>query len=235
MKIYEKSIKITIILSIISSFISFRIYFYSKDSGMTFWYDISMGIFSGAILTLITSIIGYRVERRKILEGFWMRIHNILKSLNTYDTSVPIEEKIDFLINFYIQDRSDLETYMGEIAFLFDWKDKKFKYIYHSIYEPIFNLSNVIAKYYGLFKWYKNGSARNDDLMQQHIEEIESLMFEKSSSIISMKSEEGEESTKEIEQTYIYNKIVRNIKEELNGKYYIIMYGKRFAEKRRKV
>ena len=40
-------------------------YYYSGDE-VAFWIDVLLAIFGGAILCLITSIIGYRNERRRV-------------------------------------------------------------------------------------------------------------------------------------------------------------------------
>ena len=58
---------------------------------------------------------------------------------------MSLEKKIDFFIDFYNQDRIEWDRYFGEIDFLFDWKQRNRKYIYHSIYEPINKLSNMIT------------------------------------------------------------------------------------------
>ena len=69
MRIYKKSIIVTALISLITIFLSYIL----KDSiEYTFYYDVFIGIFSGAILTLITSIIGYIVERYNTLETFYI-------------------------------------------------------------------------------------------------------------------------------------------------------------------
>lgn len=129
MQIYKNSVIVTTLISIVSFIASFVLKFYLAGKEAEFGYDISMGVFSGAILTLITVIVGYRVERRKVLEGFWSYTHKILKQINKYEESMPLEKKIDFFIDFYNQDRIEWDRYLGEIDFLFDWKQRNRKYI----------------------------------------------------------------------------------------------------------
>lgn len=103
MQIYKNSVIVTIFISIVSFIASFVLKFYLTGKEVGFWYDISIGVFSGAILTLITVIVGYRVERRKVLEGFWSYTHKILKQINKYEASMTLEKKIDFFIDFIIK------------------------------------------------------------------------------------------------------------------------------------
>lgn len=47
-----------------------------------FWCNVLLGVFGGAILTAITSIMGYFVERRKTLEQFYLETIKLLKRYN---------------------------------------------------------------------------------------------------------------------------------------------------------
>ena len=98
MQIYKNSVIVTILISVTSFIASFVLKFYLTGKEVGFWYDISIGVFSGAILTLITVIVGYRVERKKVLEGFWSYTHKILKQINNYEESMSLDKKIDFFI-----------------------------------------------------------------------------------------------------------------------------------------
>ena len=105
MQIYKNSVIVTTLISIVSFIASFVLKFYLAGKEAGFWYDISMGVFSGAILTLITSIIGYRVERRKVLEGFWSYTHKILNQINMYEESMTVDQKVNFFMDFHDSDR----------------------------------------------------------------------------------------------------------------------------------
>ena len=47
-----------------------------------FWCNVLLGIFGGAVLTSITSIMGYFVERRHALEEFYLETIKLLKRYN---------------------------------------------------------------------------------------------------------------------------------------------------------
>ena len=85
--------------------------------------------------------------------------------------------------------------------------------------------------YYGDLKAYKNGFNRNDGDIQSYISKIESLIIEKTiykvPSAIDEKGRVISESVLPKER----NKIVDSIADELNNRYYIIMYGKRTYKK----
>lgn len=57
MQIYKNSVIVTTLISIVSFMASFVLKFYLTGKEVGFWYDISIGVFGGAILTLITSVI----------------------------------------------------------------------------------------------------------------------------------------------------------------------------------
>lgn len=226
MKIYKNSIIVTSIISIMGFIGSFVLKFCFSGKEVEFWYDISMGIFSGAILTLITFLVGYRVERRKVLEGFWSYTHKILKQINMYEASMSIEQKIDFFINFYDTDRIEWHTYFGEISFLFDFGKRNYKYIYDSIYEPINKLGDMITPRYWNFRWHKDGSGRNEKVMEYYIDEIEPLIIETKDYKIPTEIDDNGKIISETLGSSKCNKLFRDITNELSGRYYEIMYGK---------
>ena len=231
MRIYKNSIIVTAIISIASFITSFLLKFNFMGKEAEFCYDISMGVFSGAILTLITSIIGYRVERRKVLEAFWSYTHKVLHQINMYQEKMTLEQKVDFFINFHDTDRIEWSNALGEISFLFDWKRKNFLYIYNSIYKPIYDLCNVIASHYWKFKWHKDGSGRNEKVMQYYIDEIEPLIIKRYPEEIPTGADEEVNAISKMIYAKVHNRLVRNITDELYNKYYIIMYGKRTYKK----
>lgn len=226
MKIYRNSIIIISIISIVEFICSFTLKFYFSGNAVEFWYDISIGIFSGAILTLITCIIGYRVERKNVLEGFWLCTHKILKQINEYEASMSIEQKIDFFINFYDTDRIEWHTYFGEISFLFDFGKRNYKYICDSIYEPINKLGDMITLRYWKFRWHKDGSGRNEKVMEYYIDEIEPLIIETKDYKIPTEIDDNGKIISETLGSSKCNKLFRDITNELSGRYYEIIYGK---------
>ena len=133
------------------------------------------------------------------------------------DTGLSVDQKVEMYIDFINKDFPDLGIAYRNIDFLFDLKRNNMLYIYNHIYEPIINLKNSIRMYYWNFVWHENGTGRNEQAMSKYIEEIEGLIFEKMQSNINDEIEIGIYS--------IYNKFARTIRNELNGKYYKLMYG----------
>ena len=95
MKVYKNAIIATGIITLISFLASFIFNFYTQVN--SFWCNALLGIFGSSLLTLLTSTIGYRVERCKTFEGFSYATKEILHALNKYQVSWSLEEKIDFL------------------------------------------------------------------------------------------------------------------------------------------
>ena len=63
-----------------------------------FWCNVLLGIFGGAVLTSITSIMGYFVERRHALEEFYLETIKLLKRYNKYQTDLTPDQKINFFL-----------------------------------------------------------------------------------------------------------------------------------------
>ncbi len=93
MRVYRNSIYMTVTLSIISFAICLLLHYEYSSNEAEFWCNVTLGVFSGALLTLITSIIGYRVERRKVLENFSYYTKRILNQLNKYQNNMSLEKK----------------------------------------------------------------------------------------------------------------------------------------------
>ena len=99
MKVYKNAIIATGIITLISFLASFIFNFYTQVN--SFWCNALLGIFGSSLLTLLTSTIGYRVERCKTFEGFSYATKEILHALNKYQVSWSLEEKIDFFLNYH--------------------------------------------------------------------------------------------------------------------------------------
>lgn len=218
MKIYGDSIKLTFILSIVSFIVSYII----KDYNLIFYSDILIGIFSGAFLTLLTSIIGYKVERRQALETFSIYCKKYANSINHFEMGYNIENKIDRYLDYLNKDLPDFGDAYNKIHFLFDFKKKNKLYIYNQIYLPIQNLNNKFRDYHEEFEIYKNSSDKNQSIMAKYCTEIDVLVFNEIKC-----TKNGEILPVTIKVNALFRKIIR----ELNNRYYIIMYGKRVYKK----
>lgn len=220
MKIYRNSIYILIALTIISFAMSLIIHYNYTSREAEFWCNIIIGIFSGALLTLITSIVGYRVERRKVLENFSYYTKRILRQLNKYQEDMSLEQKVDFFLQYSDSDKIEWDSCLGEINFFADYKRKNFLYIYNSIYKPLLDINNAIQRHYWNFQYYKDGSARVDRAIIEFISEIEPMIITKKIEQIPAAIDKNGKVISYTERTVIYNRIVEDLLNELNGKYY---------------
>lgn len=98
MKIYKNSIYITGVLTIITFVGSLVLYYIISSKEAEFWCNILLGIFGGSVLTLISSIIGYKVERKRILEKFYYYTNKILKPNKSISTQYDIRRKNRFFV-----------------------------------------------------------------------------------------------------------------------------------------
>lgn len=79
MGIYKRTIIITGILTVISFSACLVLHYMYMSREAEFWCNITLGILGSSLLTLISSIIGYKVERKRILEKFYFYTYKILK------------------------------------------------------------------------------------------------------------------------------------------------------------
>lgn len=135
MRTYKYAIYITCAITLISFCIAFALNFYFTDSN-PFWCNLLLGIFGSSSLTLLTSIIGYRVERRRTFEGFSYATKAILHDLNKYQYTWGLEEKVDFFLNYTDISKIDWDRYYGDFDFFtsFFSNDNDRRYIYTQIY-----------------------------------------------------------------------------------------------------
>lgn len=224
MREYKKYIWATILVSVLTILPAFYLHYKVPCSEADFWIDICLGIFAGAFLTLITSIISYNREKKRTLEGFLYHTRRILRFLEKYQSDMSQEQKMRYFINYSDLDITDWDKEYGDMDFFFSSKAKK-KYIYNKIYIPIWNLTDKINNNSWHFKNYfiqaeksKNESTFNkntnqdDANMEKYIEKIEEILLERNSHTIRPK-------------------FIINIRKELNEHYTEIMYGKRDAKK----
>ena len=230
MSIYKKTIGLTGLITILSFVVCLVLHYLFMSEEAEFWCNVVLGIFSGALLTLLSSVIGYRVERKRVLENFFYYTNKILKQINQYQMNMTLEEKINFLLEYADSDKIEWDSCLGEIDFLFDFGKKNFKYIYNSIYKPLWELQVAIQKHYWHFKWYKDGTGKNDKVMEEFLKEIEPLILDREEMKTPIETDQNGKAIKYLTATAVTNRIVSSINKELTGKYYTLMYGKK-AEK----
>lgn len=226
MRIYRNATIITALLTVVSFIIAAFLNFGTTID--PFWCNLLLGIFGSSLLTLITSIIGYQVERRKTFEGFSYCTKEILRNLNKYQVSWTLEEKINFFLAYHDISCSEWDRYFGEFCFLFDFKKRKRKYIYEKIYQPLLTTNQKIGYHIWHFRWHKDGSGRNEQVMKKFVKEVEDLIIETTAEEFPRLEDLPEDMRDGIEVNYISttrNRIVEDVQRELNGEYYRFMYG----------
>ncbi len=230
MGIYKRTIIITGILTVISFGACLILHYMYMSRETEFWCNITLGISGSSLLTLISSIIGYKVERKRILEKFYYYTNKILKQVNQYQLNMTLEEKIDFLLEYADSDKIEWDSCLGDIDFLFDFRKKNFKYIYYSIYKPLLELQMAVQKHYWHFKWHKDGTGKNDRVMEDFVAEIEPLILDRQEENVPGEFDKSGVITKSVVITSVSNKIVGKINKELSGRYYKLMYNKKCSK-----
>lgn len=228
MRTYRKATVVTALLTLAS--IIGAVYFNFCVEVDPFWCNLSLGIFGSGLVTLITSIIGYRVERRKTFEGFSYATKQILKRLNKYQLSWPLEQKIDFFLDFHDIDLSEWDQYCGDFCLMFDWNKKNWNYIFSKIYHPIQVIDEKINFHVWHFRWYKDGSGRNERVMERFVKEVEDLIMESTTTQFCGFAERSDD-VEGFPITQTRNKVVTSVLTELNGEYYRLMYGNKTYRK----
>lgn len=228
MRIYRNAIVITFLITIISVVIAFIFNFYTNIDA--FWCNLFLGVFGSGLLTFITSVISYCVERRKTFEGFSYNTKAILHELNKYQTNWSLDEKVEFFLNFHDFSLIEWDRYYGEFALLFDWKKENTSYIYSKIYKPLSQIDHLINFHTWHFRWHKDGSGRNESVISRFVKEIEDLIIETTKSTFLECSIPTEDNAAPV-MTSTRNRIVQDISTELNEKYYKLMYGSRIYKK----
>lgn len=221
MTIYKRSFVVTLVISVISFLIAAILNYVMQEQ---FWCNVLLGIFGGAVLTSITSIMGYFVERRHALEEFYLETIKLLKRYNKYQTDLTPDQKINFFLELSNYDMEYWGTTYARID-LFNKKSKK--YIYEKIYRPLTYAHKKVCSHTWHFEMHVNGTGAHNAAMEEFVSEIEPAITREEESVVG--NGDNEYVTKNV-----HNHIVEMIDAELNGKYYEIMYGKKKAEENRK-
>ncbi len=116
-------------------------------------------------------------------------------------------------MNYHDISKIECDCYYGDFSFIADFRGKNRRYIYEQIYTPILRVNQAINNHVWHFRYYKDGSGKNDKVLGKFIEEIEALFIETTISEIDT-NEKGDPVT----MTSTKNKIVHTIQEELNEK-----------------
>ncbi|MBQ3513812.1 MAG: hypothetical protein IJA32_08445 [Lachnospiraceae bacterium] len=219
MSIHKRGFIVTVVLALSSLTIAMGLNYLCKEQ---FWCNVCLGIFGSSLLTAVTSIIGYYVERRRITEGFFTETLKIIKEINKYQHDLVLDDKIDFCLSLSDYDTTTLNMYYGQMDF---FRNQYRKDVFERIYNPVLSVLKKASSHAWHFRMHKNGTGRNEVVMQKFVDEIESIILERTQ--FKYEADENQECV----AIGIKNKIVEEISKELNGWYFEMMYGKKKASK----
>lgn len=221
--------RLTLICGIISFFslviCLFLHYFIGNESD--FWINVCLAVFGSALLSALTSLVTYFHEKRSTLESFMYHCKSILHVLNKYQDSMSLEEKMKFYLDYHDIDKSAWDAAYGNMDFFTERITSKRKYIYEKIYLPILKFNQAVNKHVWHFRWYFDGSGKNESVMIMFVEQLEQHLLYRDEKDILTDYDEAGKPIAFCETTSLESKLVREISQELDGKYYSIMYGKR--------
>ena len=124
-----------------------------------------------------------------------------------------------------------MDADFGNIDFFFERITKHREYIYYSIYTPILDFNNAVANHMWHFRWHLDGSGKNDTVMLSFVTELQDYLLERTGKSLPTEFDETGKAISFCYYTATQPKLVHDIRKELNGYYYEIMYGKRTARK----
>lgn len=225
MRLNKRLTIISMALSLVSFATALIIHYYAHFDDKDFWVDIIIGVFSGAIIGLITSIVSFFIEKRRTLEGFFCHTQELLSTINEYQREMSVEDKIKFYLNYRRISKLSWDDMFGEIDFMIDIGQKKRQYIYSSIYKPISDFNHAVAAHEWHFRWYLDGSGRNEIVIQGFLKELEDYLIETGEASVDAPDKDD---SCECKVNFVRPKLVENIQKELYGEYYKIMYGKKY-------
>lgn len=219
MRINKYSIYLTSIVSVSSLLFSIVLNGKQQD----FAANLFAGICTGAILTLMISVLGYQVERKKTLERFYSYARKAAFNYNLFENEGDLERTIDLVLQMNDFDYLELDNAYGDISFL--WKNKeKRTYIYDLIYGVTIRMRDLISKRCRYFREYRKAIPtgdyfrRNEAAMHRFINEIDAEIM------LRMVKTYWDEDGKERTVWHSENRVSSALLRELNGKYFEIMY-----------
>lgn len=232
MKMYKYTIIIGAALTIVAFVISITLNYCFIEVG--YWINICLGIFGSGLLTLISSIVGYKVERRRAMERFWQNVHSFLKVIARYKRIQIFERKIQFILDIFEHDNInyiELGNNFAEISFIFTHK-KNSRMIGEKIYKPIHDLHLKIGEYANLLSDYNETPRFYKDINEIDIDEtlkdIKSeeevkMLLDKVNNIPDIDEEYFQKSVEPIILVFPSKEIL----DVLYESYYKLVYGKR--------
>ena len=213
MRVNKTSVYITAPITILS--LAAAIVLHNLD--FEFATNILIGIFASGLLAFILAIIGYFVERRKVLERFYTYVQKSASNFNRFENNGDLEQSISSILFMNQFDYVELDNAYGDIAFLFFNKKNK-SYIYDRLYHPITTARNLIAEKCFHFREYRNAIEGNKRVMHILVQDVAEVLL----STTTKKGFNGMGMS--MVMNFTYNKLAENLRNELNGKFYKLMY-----------
>ena len=68
---------------------------------------------------------------------------------------------------------------IGNMDFFFENKTHDFQYIYTAIYKPILDFNRAVENHVWHFRWYLDGTGKNDTVMEKFLLELQEYLLEK--------------------------------------------------------
>ena len=104
MRVYKFSIIITSLISITTLILA------AIFNTCQFANGVLLGVFGSSMVAVITSIIGYFVERKKLMITLLMDANQYIKLIWDYDTVIGNEEKFEYYNRLYDYDFSKINS-----------------------------------------------------------------------------------------------------------------------------
>lgn len=179
MRAYKRMAKFSILIAIISLLIAILLNFCFAIDKTGFWINVCLGLFGSATLTILTSVVSYFHEKRQTLENFVYHTRQILSYLNKYQESMSLEQKLKFYLDYHDLDKSAWDMDIGNMDFFSENKTHDFQYIYTAIYKPILDFNRAVENHVWHFRWYLDGTGKNDTVMEKFLLELQEYLLEK--------------------------------------------------------
>lgn len=209
--------KITVYFSGAISVISLLIAICCRLASLEFTASVFVSLFASAILALVLGIVGYCTSRRSTLEKFYAYALKAAANYNKFNNEDGLEAAIDSVLQMDDFDYLELDNAYGDMSFFFHDKSTR-KYIYDTIYSKTLSIRKLIQEKTYHFKIYRKSVNGNKAVMQKFLDEIDTAIMVRSTSI--HRNEDGTEMT----VSSCENKLVLDLRKEISGKYYDLMY-----------
>ena len=226
MRPYKRLTAICGIISFFSLVICLFLHYFVVHHESDFWINVCLAVFGSSLLSALTSLVTYFHEKRTTLEGFVYQCRNLLHVLNKYQDSMSLKEKMKFYLDYHDLDKSGWDADYGNMDFFAEKITGHRKYIYEKIYLPIFRFNQAVNNHAWHFRWYFDGSGKNESVMEIFVEQLERHLLYRDEKNIPTDYDEAGKPIAFCEVTSLESKLVREIFQELDGKYYSIMYGR---------